>query len=568
MTARHRIVCGAVPSIAAHASSKRLRFVMEGRNANIRLEIDAISDRLVKCIPTRFLDLLEVASYVFAADQACTRGGAGVDNVGARWRRDFEFHIAVRDADFWKSDETCRALEETLGFLSDDNYSFAFYPLTGERVEPGYFQLDDAGLRPGVPDCVMLFSGGLDSLAGAVQESLVDKRRAVMVSHVSNPVYRLQQRRLIDGLRGRGAVPFHVPVELNTAYAQEDSQRTRAFLYVSLAAAVARGLNIDTVRFYENGVTSLNLPFSAQLIGARASRTTHPKALRGFTLLLGLVSGQKMSVENPFIWETKTDIVRRIDMGSCRELIEHAISCSHPRLRSNSKTHCGVCMQCIERRFAILAAGLDEADPESKYRVALLLGPRKEGKDRTMAESIVARAQRVATSSRESFVAAFPEVARALRAFVGRTEEIVDRIWDLYRRNAQDIMGVLSDGLKAHADEFVAKQIDRTCLLMLAGGFGEDASLRGRVSSAAKLATAVVAIAAPENQGVPVAELARRTKIPRSFFYENPAINRLRQEQKGRAFQFRAERSESPSRPSRNHGQSVQGDDAPDSDDS
>ena len=41
----------------------------------------------------------------------------------------------------------------------------------------------------------------------------------------------------------------------------------------------------DLLRFYENGVVSMNLPMSAQVVGTRATRTTHPRVLAGFEQL-------------------------------------------------------------------------------------------------------------------------------------------------------------------------------------------------------------------------------------------------------------------------------------------
>ena len=38
--------------------------------------------------------------------------------------------------------------------------------------------------------------------------------------------------------------------------------------------------------------------------------------------------------------------------------------------------HCGRCSQCIDRRFALLAAGCERFDPAEMYGVDLLLGPR------------------------------------------------------------------------------------------------------------------------------------------------------------------------------------------------
>jgi len=58
--------------------------------------------------------------------------------------------------------------------------------------------------------------------------------------------------------------PFHVPVWINKekALGREFTQRTRSFLYASLAAVVARIFDLWRIRFYENGVVSINLPIS------------------------------------------------------------------------------------------------------------------------------------------------------------------------------------------------------------------------------------------------------------------------------------------------------------------
>lgn len=48
-------------------------------------------------------------------------------------------------------------------------------------------------------------------------------------------------------------------------------------------------LNLKSVRFYENGVISLNLPVCAQVVGGRATRTTHPRVMRGFQDIVSLV---------------------------------------------------------------------------------------------------------------------------------------------------------------------------------------------------------------------------------------------------------------------------------------
>jgi hypothetical protein len=131
------------------------------------------------------VDLLEVASYVYAADSAITRGGRIDAQMGARWRRTLRFVIPVRCADVWKSSPVASALVDTLNFLSEDNYTFEFIPLDERPLVQSYFEFsgeDDMGFSP---DAVVLFSGGLDSFGGAVEELVARQRSVVLVSHRS-----------------------------------------------------------------------------------------------------------------------------------------------------------------------------------------------------------------------------------------------------------------------------------------------------------------------------------------------------------------------------------------------
>jgi len=65
------------------------------------------------------------------------------------------------------------------------------------------------------------------------------------------------------------------------------------------------------------------------------------------------------------------------------------VSCSRVHKMTKYKTHCGVCSQCIDRRFGTLGAGLEEHDPEEMYEVRLLEDERDKDEDRTMAEAYV-----------------------------------------------------------------------------------------------------------------------------------------------------------------------------------
>ena len=66
---------------------------------------------------------------------------------------------------------------------------------------------------------------------------------------------------------------------LHGVRAREETQRTRAFLYTSIAYALAHALSQGKIFVYENGITSINFPRQENQINARASRTTHPRTM-------------------------------------------------------------------------------------------------------------------------------------------------------------------------------------------------------------------------------------------------------------------------------------------------
>ena len=79
-----------------------------------------------------------------------------------------------------------------------------------------------------------------------------------------------------------------------------------------LGAIVARIFDLWRIRFYENGVVSINLPISPQVVGGRATRTTHPQVLNGFAEIFSTICQKPFAVENPFRWLTKAEVVKTI----------------------------------------------------------------------------------------------------------------------------------------------------------------------------------------------------------------------------------------------------------------
>jgi hypothetical protein len=68
-------------------SGARMSLSLHGKSPNVYLKIADIGKRLLANIPDVLIDLLKIASYVYAADSAITRGGRADAQMGMRWRR-------------------------------------------------------------------------------------------------------------------------------------------------------------------------------------------------------------------------------------------------------------------------------------------------------------------------------------------------------------------------------------------------------------------------------------------------------------------------------------------------
>jgi 7-cyano-7-deazaguanine synthase in queuosine biosynthesis len=476
MANEHLILCGGASLSSrqqAWQSAKTVGLRINEDPGRVNLKISDITEKLMSNLTNLELDLLEIASYVYGADQATTRGGPVRIDYGEAWFRDFRFEVPVRRRDFWASGEVQDDLSRTLHDLSGDNFEFEFSAHPRPSKTPSYFEWgkDEA---TDVND-VLLFSGGLDSLGGAIQEILCQKQKVVLISHRANPKIDARQRRLVTEIASRSAerrlAPVHVPVWVNKAKElnKEYTQRTRSFLFASIAAVVSRLFGLQRIRFFENGITSLNLPISPQVLSTRASRTTHPKPLAGMCSLLSRVFPDGFGIENPFFWKTKTQILKEIKEAGNSELGASTVSCAHTWEMTNENPHCGKCSQCLERRLVALAAGYgDKEDPSQLYKFNVFEGS-LQGLDRILFESYVEvlnRIQRIDNAVR--FCVEFPETSRAINFIEGKADATAEAIFKLYKRHADEVGEALDAQGRAAFPRLRRGELPADCLLSIA----------------------------------------------------------------------------------------------------
>ena len=330
-------VCSGAKIAASDSGAKgrhRVDLDSVGPKPNVHISFQNIAKIFRHDLSPRLIDFLEIASYVFSADCATPRGTQWTDDDSTEpWGRDLAFVIPVRQPDFWEAAKIKDLVGEVLGFLSNDTYSFRFVPLQRDRADQQpYFEFGDLKNWPfHSPERVLMFSGGLDSLAGAV-ETAAAGTKSVLVSHRPVSTLDSRQKKLFNELQKRfpGQL-IHIPVWINKAesFGREPTQRTRSFLYSALGTLVAQSVHASGVRFYENGIVSLNLPIAQEVIRSRASRTTHPVTLHLLASLCAAVTERDFTVDNPYLFKTKAEVVASLAKHETAELIADSCSCSH-----------------------------------------------------------------------------------------------------------------------------------------------------------------------------------------------------------------------------------------------
>jgi 7-cyano-7-deazaguanine synthase in queuosine biosynthesis len=311
---------------------------------------------------TMALDLLVTASACYVADKCVDRG-----NASDVWTRELSLSVPVTNPKTWSN--VSARLDEALSFLSGDVWHTSFHALEAELfIAPKIRRRAASPNEPTQFDAVSLFSGGLDSLIGAI-DFLEHNARAnlLLVGHYDAPGPRSQQRGLAEGLSsaypGRTKL-IQVRVAQRPLENAESTLRTRSIVFMALGLYVASELGCEVPLLApENGFIALNLPLTPSRIGSCSTRTMHPFYLGLLRTVINDL-GLKNTLINPLELKTKAECV-----SECRNpmllsaLARKSVSCSHGTRRQywkrKSATNCGYCMPCLLRRTSLHAVGLD-----------------------------------------------------------------------------------------------------------------------------------------------------------------------------------------------------------------
>lgn len=318
------------------------------------------------------VDLLILAALVHAADTRVARTSESQDG----WTRELRVVVPVSDQVRWRA--AAGVLVTLLDFLTGDRWIVDFRQ---RPPRPGAVSAQERArlVRPRFDD-LALFSGGLDSLIGAI-DSLQAGQSPLLISHAGEGAASAAQSTLFEELKRRYPDRQVERLRLWMAFRKrlvsgvrgENTTRGRSFLFFALGVFAGTGLpGPKTLKVPENGLIALNVPLDRLRLGALSTRTTHPFYMARWNELLEMLD-VSVKVENPYWDKTKGEMAQQCTgRDLLHQLVPSSLSCSAPtkgRWQGLGSQHCGYCLPCLIRRAA-LDRGFGRGSDPTVYTIA------------------------------------------------------------------------------------------------------------------------------------------------------------------------------------------------------
>ena len=302
--------------------------------------------------PSVTFSLLYLSAIVYAIDRSIDRHAHSVDG----WSRELDVDINLPDFNQFQPLE--EHINKMLSFLTGDYWDCHFVGTAQVR----YGRYKNTNYYDGVTQ-VNLFSGGMDSLIGAI-DYMTDHPdgKLFLASHYDSVMRgpRSDQEGLKRLLwtKYKNKFCFIPAVMIQPGDSIELSCRSRSLMFLSIALIVASYSNCKIV-VPENGSVSLNYPLSPSRRASCSTRTTHPVFLNVYRELINGL-GLNIAVENPYEKKTKGEMVQECsDKDYLLKIVAESNSCGkrgmHQHMYDNHHaTHCGHCMPCMYRKAALI----------------------------------------------------------------------------------------------------------------------------------------------------------------------------------------------------------------------
>lgn len=316
-------------------------------------------------------DFFLISALVYGVDNLLSREKYSFDG----WAREIEVEFPVYNLNKWIGNESL--FEETLDFLTGDSWNISFKLNEVENIfieKKIRWKKNIKTYEKDKIKSVSLFSGGLDSLIGIIDEleSLDEDEKILLVSHFDfkssgpnkdqyllynalnekypNQIYWVQTKLALNRITHNGD---RIRIESN--------YRSRSLFFIGLGVYLSP---IDKLIIPENGTISINYPLTPSRVSSLSTRTTHPIVINKLQQILDNCEID-LELENPYSFNTKGEMFTNCKNQDVLQFIyEKSVSCGKRGRKQywtykTGTDHCGVCMPCIYRRAALNKATLD-----------------------------------------------------------------------------------------------------------------------------------------------------------------------------------------------------------------
>ena len=303
-------------------------------------------------IPSITYSLLYLSAIVYAIDRSVDRHKYSVDG----WSREFDVDIKVPEYD--KLHPLENKINAMLSFLTGDYWNCHFI----DTASITYGQYEATNYFDGITQ-VNLFSGGMDSLIGAIDYMTVNPTGKLFLasqydSSMPGPMSDQDALRKLFEKKYSGKFCTMPAVLICPGLSNDLSSRSRSLMFLSIAMVVASFAGCKIV-VPENGSVSLNYPLSPSRRASCSTRTTHPVFMKAYRKIVSDL-GLDVEIENPYEKMTKGEMVRNCsDKAYLLSIVAESNSCGkrnmHQYMYDNHRaTHCGHCMPCMYRKASMI----------------------------------------------------------------------------------------------------------------------------------------------------------------------------------------------------------------------
>ncbi|MEK4069020.1 hypothetical protein [Peribacillus sp. FSL R5-0717] len=296
---------------------------------------------------TIVIDLVTVMGAIY-----CTDVHTPKTNDKPRY---IEMTIPVFNYHIWS--KVTHLIENLAKWVSEDTFKVNFQET---NFEPSSYT---NSLLPPYPNDVTLFSGGLDSFAGAYH-NYINGISSDYVGFINKGEEKTNQEKVAKFYKEifidtTEIILIEKPFKKKKFFIQS----TRSLLYLALAIAKSYFNSSQDVYLYENGILSLN----PEIKNRYTTKTTHPKTIYLYRQLLEELN-ISIRVNHPFMFRTKGEIINDMDRRF-KENINNTFTCGQGRAHPDRKHsgQCGICIPCLLRKISLSAYDNEEFDVTYEY---------------------------------------------------------------------------------------------------------------------------------------------------------------------------------------------------------